>query len=134
MIITFGEFSIKLEPEAIEIINRYKGDNRLLNVSQRYETHRGFLHYINRYLHGSDYYGMPGICSKIGIDKQVTTKWARHTWATFARNECKINKDDVALSLGHEDSDNVVTDIYIKYDYRIIDESNRKVLNTISGS
>ncbi len=69
---------------------------------------------------------------KIGIRNKVTTKWARHTWATIARNECRINKDDVALYLGHEDEDNNVTDMYIKYDYSIIDESNRKVIDFIN--
>jgi hypothetical protein len=65
------------------------------------------------------------------IPKHPTTKWARHTWATIARNECKISKDDVALCLGHEDEDNNVTDMYIKYDYSIIDVCNRKVIDMI---
>ena len=63
--------------------------------------------------------------------QNISTNWARHTWATIARNDCRINKDDVALCLGHEDSDNKVTDVYIQYDYSIIDESNRKVLDTL---
>jgi site-specific recombinase XerC len=63
--------------------------------------------------------------------ENVSTNWARHSWATIARNDCKINKDDVALCLGHEDSDNKVTDIYIKYDYSIIDGSNRMVIDKL---
>jgi hypothetical protein len=60
-----------------------------------------------------------------------TTNWARHTWATIARNDCRIPKDDVALCMGHEDQDNKVTDIYINYDYSIIDEANKRVLNLL---
>jgi len=83
-------------------------------------------------LHGEKHHNITGIFPSLGIRKKVTTKWARHTWATIARNECRINKDDVALCLGHEDSDNKVTDMYIKYDYSIIDESNRKVIDFIN--
>jgi hypothetical protein len=62
---------------------------------------------------------------------KITTNWARHTWATIARNNCRIPKHDVALCLGHEDTNNRVTDMYIKYDYTIIDEANRKVIDII---
>ncbi len=121
-------YSIKIEPEAAEIIERYSGDKSLLNCSEQFQHHTSFLKKINNYLNGEKPHNIKGILPKIGINKNVTTKWARHTWATIARNECGINKDDVALCLGHEDEDNRVTDTYIKYDYSIIDKSNRKVL------
>ena len=37
----------------------------------------------------------------------------------------------VASPLGHQDIDNRVTDMYIKYNYSIIDESNRKVIDMV---
>ncbi|MBT3384196.1 MAG: hypothetical protein HN778_13610 [Prolixibacteraceae bacterium] len=126
-------YSIKLEPVAIRIIKKYPGSNNLINVSERFKQSKSFLHFINNYLHGENYHKIVGITQKTGINKQVTSKWAKHTWATIARNECKINKDDVALCLGHEDSDNRVTDMYIKYDYSIIDESNRKVIDFVNS-
>ena len=125
-------YSIRTEPEALKIINCYSGDQLLLNISERFIHHKSFYRYINNYLGGEKAHKITGIFPKIGIRKKVTTKWARHTWATIARNECRINKDDVALCLGHEDSDNKVTDMYIKYDYSIIDESNRKVIDFIN--
>ena len=124
-------YSIKPEPEALEIINRYEGKELLLNLSERFVHHKSFYRTVNNYLTGEKPHEIDGILPKIGIKKEVTSKWARHTWATIARNECRISKDDVALCLGHEDIDNQVTDMYVKYDYRIIDESNRKVLNKI---
>lgn len=127
-------YSIKPEPEALEIINRYKGEKLLLNVSERFELHKSFYRTINNYLTGEKSHHIMGLLPKIGIKAKVTTKWARHTWATIARNECRINKDDVALCLGHEDVDNLVTDMYIKYDYTIIDNSNRKVIDKIFGA
>jgi len=104
----------------------------LINVQERYSDHLNFIGFINDQLHGEKSRKVIGIFHKLEIEKQVTTKWARHTWATIARNECRINKDDVALCLGHEDADNKVTDMYIKYDYSIIDESNRKVIDFIN--
>lgn len=132
---TGGEYSIKLEPEALEIIKRYEGEKLLLNVSERFEKHKSFYRYINNHLGGQKAYkkkrAIEGIFPSMGSELRPTTKWWRHTWATIARNDCRIDKDDVALCLGHSDEDNRVTDLYIKYDYSIIDESNRKVLDFI---
>lgn len=126
-------YSIKIEPEAKAIIDKYPSPTHLVNVSDNFKKSRTFLHAINRYLHGEDFHSIVGITQKLNIEKEVTSKWAKHTWATIARNDCKINKDDVALCLGHEDADNRVTDMYVKYDYSIIDESNRKVLDFIAN-
>lgn len=131
---TGKEYSIKIEQEANEIIERYKGKKLLLDISERFQLHESFIRTVNNNLHGEKHHKITGIFPNIGIRKKVTTKWARHTWATIARNECRINKDDVALCLGHEDTDNRVTDMYIKYDYSIIDESNRKVIDFINSN
>ena len=128
---TGKEYSIKLEPEAKMIIARYKGKNTLLNISERFQLHESFTRTVNNYLHGEKHHHIVGIFNKLKLNKNITTKWARHTWATIARNDCRIDKDDVALCLGHEDADNKVTDIYIRYDYSIIDESNRKVIDFV---
>ncbi len=131
---TKRKYSIKLEPEAVEIIERYQGDSKLLNISDRYGYYLDFQKYVNKEL--------KEICKSINAELKkakskdafplnLSTNWARHSWATIARNDCRINKDDVALCLGHEDSDNKVTDMYIRYDYSIIDESNRKVIDLI---
>lgn len=132
---TKKEFSIKIEPEALAIIEKYASKTFLINAHERYSEHRNFMKYINNQLHGSNSKTkrVKGIFPTLGIDEPVTTKWARHTWATIARNNCRINKEDVALCLGHEDSDNQVTDIYIDYDYTIIDDSNRKVLDFVNS-
>ena len=82
---------------------------------------------------GEDSHNIKGIFpDKLNIKKAPTTKWSRHSWATIARNKCRVNKDDVALCLGHKDFDNTVTDIYIEDDYTIIDESNCMVISYIN--
>ena len=56
--------------------------------------------------------------------------WARHTWATIA-SELDIPKETIAKALGHGGSS--VTDIYIDFDMRKVDEANRKVIDYVNG-
>ena len=126
-------YSIKLEPEAKKIIDKYPSKTHLINVSSRYRTNNVFLRQLNSHLHGVEKRDIIGVAKHIGIEKNITTKWAKHTWATIARNDCRIHKSDVALCLGHSDPDNQVTDIYVKYDYTIIDDSNRKVIDFVNS-
>lgn len=131
---TGRDYSIKLEPEAIEIISRYEGEGRLINMSARYTNYLDWQKYVNielKKIGQSILEELRKEDPEASFPQNISTNWARHTWATIARNDCRINKDDVALCLGHEDSDNKVTDVYIQYDYSIIDESNRKVLDTL---
>lgn len=58
----------------------------------------------------------------------LTTYWARHSWATIAAS-LDIPKETIAAALGH--SSHTVTDIYIEFDYRKVDEANRRVLNWV---
>ncbi len=135
-------FSLKFEPEAESIASRYSGTIKLLNLATVYSDYLNFQKAIN--------IGLQSICNNIRENEmkillkvktqnpqpdfpvKITSNWARHTWATIARNDCRIPKDDVALCLGHQDTDNRVTDMYIKYDYSIIDEANRKVIDIIT--
>ncbi len=131
---TGRDYSIKPEPEALEIIARYEGSATLINAAERYGNYLDWQKYINMELKRigeSIEKEHQKADPEFSYPKTISTNWARHTWATIARNNCRINKDDVALCLGHEDPDNTVTDIYIDYDYSIIDESNRKVLDTL---
>lgn len=69
------------------------------------------------------------MCEEYGL-KRVTTYWFRHTWATIARNNCHVSKDDVDLCLNHV-GNNKMADVYIKPDWSLIDEANRKVLDFV---
>lgn len=131
---TGREYSIKVEPEAQEIIDRYQGEKLLINISRRYKNYIDFRKYVNielKKIGKSIAKELKKQNPKASYPEKISTNWARHTWATLARNDCKISKDDVALCLGHEDEDNRITDIYINYDNSIVDESNRKVLDLI---
>lgn len=116
---THKPYSIKVEPEAMEIIQRNKGRHLLLNFSENYANYRHFYNNLCK--------GLNSIKSKLGL-KELTTYWARHTWATVAAS-LDIPKDTIAAALGH--GGNTVTDIYIDFDRNKIDEANRRVLDWV---
>ena len=123
---THKPYSIKVEPEALEIINRLKGENHLLYMLDHYKTYRTFYMRLC--------YGLADVKKALnaiddGIEvKELTTYWSRHTWATVAAS-LDIPKDTIAAGLGH--GGNTVTDIYIDFDRRKVDEANRKVLDWV---
>lgn len=129
-------YSIKIEPEAMEIINKYKGEDGLLMLSDRFKSSRIFTILTDRTLKviGAK---IDARLVEIGekSDKeesdlsQISTYWARHSWATIAR-KLKISKDDIALALGHSSGHNV-TEIYINEDLEAVDAANRHVLDYV---
>lgn len=140
---TGREYSIKVEPEALEIINKYKGEKRLLSLADRWSDYRNFRHQINNALQsigaeknkgGRLPGGRPKKTNKDekpkGIWPELTTYWARHTWATIAR-KIGVSTDDIALALGHADENHSTTMIYIDDDLDLIDQANRKVLDWV---
>lgn len=120
---THKPYSIKVEPEAMEIINRYKGKEKLLNFTEGYAYYRYF--YNNLCL------GLKGIRDKLKLS-ELTTYYARHSWATIAR-KLGVSVDDIALALGHHDKAHQTTFIYIDEDEirEKVDEANRKVLDWV---
>lgn len=134
-------YSIKVEPEALEIIEKYKGVTGLLCISDRWSDHRNFRHQINKALQliGAEKNQggrLPGGAPKKtdknkkpkGLWPSLTTYWARHTWATIAA-ALEIPKETIAAALGH--GGNSVTDIYIDFDQQKVDEANRRVLDWV---
>lgn len=116
---THKPYSIKVEPEALEIIERHNGARLLLDFSDNYANYRHFYNNLCK--------GLKSIKDKLGL-KELTSYWARHTWATIAAS-LDIPKDTIAAALGH--GGNTVTDIYIDFDRRKVDEANRRVLDWV---
>ena len=110
-------YSIKLEPEALEIIEKYKGKNHLLSFADECST---YIHFSNR-MNFNLKRIMPGL----------TTYYARHSWATIAAS-LDIPKETISAALGH--GGNSVTDIYISFDYSKVDKANRAVIDYVLKS
>ena len=63
----------------------------------------------------------------------LTSYWARHTWATIA-SELDIPVDVISHALGHSFSTGAkVTQVYINFNQKKIDDANRKVIDYILG-
>ena len=125
-------YSIKIEPEALEIINRYRGMNTLLNIADKYKDHRYFRRDTN------DALRLIGEVKRIGrggkkeykpLWPELTTYWARHSWATIAA-DLDIPDATISLAMGHA-GENRVTDIYIRRNQKKVDEANRRVLDWV---
>ena len=123
-------FSVKIEPEAQAIIDRYRGHSRLLDPLDTYADYKDFLRHMNR---GLKSIGRPlgkrGKAEGPGLFPDLSSNWARHTWATVA-SKIDIPKEVISKSLGHG-LGLAVTDIYIDFDNSKVDEANRRVLDYV---
>lgn len=119
-----AKITLKMLPIAYDIIDRHKGrGDNLFNFCQRYSNYHEFNRACNK--------GLKTIATLTGIEK-LTTYYARHSWATIARNECGIDKDTVNESLDHAPRGNDrITDIYIAHDYTAIWKAQDAVMETI---
>lgn len=113
-------YNIKVEPEAMEIIERYRGTEHLIKQFDENASYLSFIQSIN--------HSLKEICKNIGIP-EVTTYWARHTFATIAY-EIGISMDIIADCLGHK-SAHRITSIYVRKDQQLIDDANRKVIDYV---
>lgn len=124
-------YSMKVEPEAMELIEKYGGENHLLSIM---DSRKDYLQYIRqtnnalRKIGDCERSGLGGKKTHNAICPDLSTYWARHTWATIAAS-LDIPKETIAAALGH--GGNTVTDIYIDFDRKKVDEANRKVLDWV---
>lgn len=113
-------YSIKLEPEAVELLEKLKGKDKLLSIMDGGDDYQHVTMFMHRYL--------TNLCKKIGLC-QISPYWSRHSWATIAA-ELDIPKETIAAALGHEIG-NPITSIYIRFDQKKVDEANRKVIDFV---
>ncbi len=124
-------YSMKVEPEAMALIEKYAGTEHLLAIM---DSRKDYLQYIRqtnnalRKIGDCERKGLGGKKTHYAICPDLSTYWARHTWATIAAS-LDIPKETIAAALGH--GGNTVTDIYIDFDRRKVDEANRKVLDWV---
>ena len=129
-------YNVKVEKEALEIIERYRGTNRLLNIADNCTSPHSFNGIINRALKqiGPRTYKTEKGKRVLQFNPafpDLSTYVARHTWATIA-NELDIPRETIAAALGHSYG-NRTTAIYIDTDMRKVDEANRKVIDYVLG-
>lgn len=137
-------YNIKVEPEALEIINRYRGTDYLLNLSESFNRYHTFVGKMDK---GLKSIGPATMCEnpswkpnnkkhRLHVKREsafpgLSIYWARHTWATIA-SELDIPDATISAALGHS-INNPTTAIYIDFNARKVDEANRKVIDYVLG-
>lgn len=140
---THKGYSIKIEPEAKELLDRYKGENYLVEAMDHCKDYHNFLHEMNDALGmigpevseeipSDDLFVEPRTIKKIEpIIPDITSYFSRHTWATLAY-EIGIPFEVISQALGHSIG-NKTTMIYVKQDPKKVDDANRKVIDYFFG-
>ena len=72
--------------------------------------------------------GLGGKKDRKPLFPELSSYWARHTWATLAA-ELDIPKETISAALSHSTDD--TTSIYIRFNRKKIDEANRKVIDYV---
>lgn len=132
---THKHYSIKIEPEAQVIINRWKGTKYLLCFMDEREDYKSFLKLMNKHLkefgtvvidqkHG-------GRKTKTGLYPFLRSYYARDTWATLA-SALDVPEDTIAAALGHGKKN--VTKSYISFNVKKVDIANRMILDFVAST
>lgn len=134
-------YSIKIEPEAAAILEKYRGKNHLLAPFDRYQRYTDYLAHLNKALRrlgppvlgddGHPQYTKNHLPVMAPIEPKVTSYWARYSWATYAA-DIDIPKDTISECLGHEHGSKI-TGVYIKFSRDKIDAANRAVIDYLLG-
>lgn len=125
--------SIKLEPEALALINLHRGRTHLLCLADQCKDHKTFLDRYNRRLKliGPTTYEGHSIVKREPLWPYLSSYYSRHTPATLlARMGCPINV--IGMGVGHAVDKRNTTLIYIDPYRPQLDFFMRKMLDAIT--
>ena len=134
------KLSIKIEPEAWEIIHRYEGKEYLINIMETRSDYKAFCKHWNIALRciGEDSVGLKKgnnnrdyttVIHK-GIIPYITIYYARTCFASYLYNVMDTPMDIISQALGHK-SGLRVTNFYVKRDKEKVDIANRKLIDKV---
>ena len=117
-----AKITLKMLPMAMEILERHNGRcGYLFNFHLRYSNSHEFNRAVNK--------GLKEVAQLAGIEGNLTTYYARHSWATIARNVCGIDRDTVNAALDHASTGNDrINDIYIVKSFSAIWKAQEAVM------
>lgn len=120
-----AHMELEIPEEVEELFKKYKSDGengRLLNFYKRFADEDSFNVNVN--------VGLRKICEFNNLPGSYSVYTFRHSWGTIARNDIKAPMYDVAFAMNHS-SAHKVTEGYVKPDYSIASELNKKVVDYI---
>lgn len=125
-------YSVKVEAEALAIIQKYRGKRHLLSPMDRYRNYKDYLHHMDNALKTLGMNAHAGMKrSGKAIEPDLSSYWARHTWATLAA-ELDVSDPTISLALGHAIAGHRTTSIYIKRNFKKVDEANRLLIDYLN--
>ena len=107
--------------EALQLLERYRGKSGLLCIRDRYKSARDYTQHIND--------GLKRLIQEQPFT-ELSTYWARHSWATIAYNEMGASFDTISAALGHQYGSRI-TAIYINPDQKRVDELNERMIQLV---
>lgn len=135
------KYSIEVLPEAMQIIDKYKGNDYLLDVLDTSTNYKDFAKQMNKALQSIG--TLEWVNNKAKLKKfvkknkkkitplfpRLTTYYSRHSWATLA-GSIDIPIETISAGLGHKYGSKVTTG-YVFFDQRKVDKANREVLSLL---
>jgi len=75
--------------------------------------------------------GLKLLAKKLDLPSDLSSYWARHSWATIARNNFNIDIFDISECLNHTPPTNKIDFVYIRRDQMKASRINEKIINKI---
>ena len=119
-----AEMKVDIPGQALPLFGKYRDDERVFSFHRRFSTPESLNRAIN--------IGLKEVGREIGIEG-LQFYSARHSMATIALNEVRIDKYLVNDMLCHTDPAMKVTELYIKKDFKPINEANKKLIDFVLG-
>lgn len=113
---------VDVHPIIAPLVEKYRDKERVFNFHERFSSMASLNRNIN--------IGLKEVGKEVGIDN-LQFYAARHSMATIAVNDVGISKYVVNDMLNHTDQALRVTELYIKKDFKAINEANRKLLEYV---
>lgn len=117
-----AEIQIDVPSCIMPIVEKYRGVGRVFEFHKKYYDMKSFNKAVN--------IGLKEVGKEVGIDN-LQFYAARHSMATIAVNDVGISKYVVNDMLNHTDQALRVTELYIKKDFKAINEANKKLLEYV---
>ena len=117
-----AEIQVDIPLSIKALVEKYRGKERVFNFYERFTSMESFNRAIN--------IGLKKVGREIGVEK-LQFYSARHSLATIAANKVGISKYVVNDMLCHTDPALKVTELYIKKDFKTVNEANVKVLDYV---
>ena len=117
-----AEMQVEITDYIKPLVEKYKGKKRVFDFYERYASMENFNQAIN--------IGLKEVGKEVGVEK-LQFYAARHSMATIAVNDVGISKYIVNDMLCHVSPDMRVTELYIKKDFKPINDANVKLLDYV---